>query len=196
MWVDAMRQMLRGEWEAAEAQLAAAAGKKDGWGWGVNNGDIWLSQAAARAVLALQPVFAAPHDGGGGGGGEANATAARHGLAEAAALVDKADARTAGHPWTAHHRQWLGVLRPLVNPEEEEEGSEVQDLGAAALQAARSDALQSFIDGVRGQCEQAILQREARPRPALDVLPWDAWAAEEEPSIESVTCGVEGERRS
>ena len=67
---------------------------------------------------------------------------------------------------------------------------------AAALQAARSDALQSFIDGVRGQCEQAILQREARPRPALDVLPWDAWAAEEEPSIESVTCGVEGERRS
>ena len=42
--------MMRGEWAAAAETLRLAADKKDGWGWGVNNGDIWIAEAAARLV--------------------------------------------------------------------------------------------------------------------------------------------------
>ncbi|MEM8610210.1 MAG: hypothetical protein AAGF92_24185 [Myxococcota bacterium] len=50
MWMDGAKQMMRGEWAAAAETLRLAAAKKDGWGWAVNYGDIWLAEAAARLV--------------------------------------------------------------------------------------------------------------------------------------------------
>ena len=46
--------MMRGEWAAAAETLRLAADKKDGWGWGVNNGDIWIAESAARLVLLAE----------------------------------------------------------------------------------------------------------------------------------------------
>jgi hypothetical protein len=54
MWVDGVAQMMRGEWSAAAETLSLAAAKKDGWGWGVNSGDIWIAEAAARLVRGAE----------------------------------------------------------------------------------------------------------------------------------------------
>ena len=52
--MEGVEQMMRGEWCAAIETLRLAAGQKDGWGWGVNCGDIWIAQAAARLVHAAE----------------------------------------------------------------------------------------------------------------------------------------------
>jgi hypothetical protein len=50
LWIDGVTQMMRGDWAAAVETLRRAAAMKDGWGWAVNHGDIWMSEAAARLV--------------------------------------------------------------------------------------------------------------------------------------------------
>merc|ERR1719163_1766488 len=85
MWMDGCSQMMRGEWAAAAETLRRAGAKKDGWGWGVNNGDIWIAAAAARMAEASLE--------GGSGRGCSNSDAA-HALSEAAGLLEKARART------------------------------------------------------------------------------------------------------
>ena len=58
MWMDGVREMIQGEWYKAANILCEAAAKKDGWGWAVNYGDIWISESTARlihgATLAIQ----------------------------------------------------------------------------------------------------------------------------------------------
>merc|ERR1719198_624537 len=60
MWMRGMEAMMRGQWADAETVLKAAATKKEGWGWGVNNGDIWIALGAAQIVrwgeAALQAI--------------------------------------------------------------------------------------------------------------------------------------------
>lgn len=110
MWVEGVRQVMRGEWAEAADTLRLAAAKKDGWGWAVNHGDIWLTESAARLVhgarLAARP--------------DADDRVAAPFLAEATRLlelgVERADEGRyfgpEGHPWaseiaaaiTAYHR--------------------------------------------------------------------------------------------
>ncbi len=54
MWIDGLEQMMRGEWARAARTLQSAAAQKDGWGWAVNYGDIWLSESAARLVCGAE----------------------------------------------------------------------------------------------------------------------------------------------
>ena len=54
MWMDGVRLMIQGQWFAALGVLGQAAAKKDGWGWAVNHGDIWLAEASAKIVCALE----------------------------------------------------------------------------------------------------------------------------------------------
>ncbi len=98
MWIDGLKQMMAGEWAAAAETLRLAAAKKDGWGWAVNYGDIWISEAAARlvhgAVLATR--------------NRADNNAAQW-IAEAAWLLERAEERAEesgvfgpeGHPWAS-----------------------------------------------------------------------------------------------
>ena len=58
MWIDGLEQMMRSEWAAAAETLSLAAAKKDGWGWAVNYGDIWISESAARLVHGAELVHA------------------------------------------------------------------------------------------------------------------------------------------
>merc|ERR1740130_1030835 len=58
LWVDGLMLAKKGNWGEAETVLLRAAGKKNGWGWGVNNGDIWIVLSAVQAILALQGALA------------------------------------------------------------------------------------------------------------------------------------------
>lgn len=99
MWMDGCLQMMRGEWSLAAETLRLAADKKDGWGWGVNHGDIWLAEATARIVLGAES------EGSG-------ADAARE-FAEVARLLDAAALRCAEHPWLWENRTALAEYRAL-----------------------------------------------------------------------------------
>ena len=54
MWYDGMECILQGRWDEAISILKAAASKKDGWGWAVNHGDIWLCEATAVVLKGLE----------------------------------------------------------------------------------------------------------------------------------------------
>ena len=56
MWYDGIELMLKNKWADAIEIFKQAALKKEGWGWAVNYGDIWLSEAVA---VILQGVEAA-----------------------------------------------------------------------------------------------------------------------------------------
>lgn len=109
LWMDGLEQMTRGEWAAAAETLRRAAAKKDGWGWAVNYGDIWISEAAARLVHGTR---LAASDGDGAAW-----------VAEAARLLERSVARTdqsgdfgpEGHPWAAEIGAALASYRRLEN---------------------------------------------------------------------------------
>ena len=112
MWNDGLRQMMEGQWEAAAETLRQAAGKKDGWGWAVNYGDIWLSEASARIV---QGVAREAHDP------EDRDADAPDWLSRAERLLEKTASRAdesgvfgrEGHPWLSEVRQALIAYRAL-----------------------------------------------------------------------------------
>ena len=54
MWTDGIEAMLREEWSYAINIFKLAAEKKSGWGWAVNYGDIWLSEAVATIIMSVQ----------------------------------------------------------------------------------------------------------------------------------------------
>ena len=54
MWMDASQQMIDGRWHTAIETLQQAGKMKDGWGWAVNFGDIWISEAAAQIVCGVE----------------------------------------------------------------------------------------------------------------------------------------------
>lgn len=94
-----LEQMMRGEWAAAAETLRQAAAKKDGWGWAVNYGDIWIAETAARLVHGAGLIA---RDGAADGEGEAY-------IADAARLLERASERADesgafgpdGHPWAS-----------------------------------------------------------------------------------------------
>ncbi|MEM6789958.1 MAG: hypothetical protein AAF715_20730 [Myxococcota bacterium] len=112
MWMDGAEQMMRGEWVVAAETLRLAAAKKDGWGWAVNHGEIWLAEAAARLVQGAE--LAAQH-------GVTDPESA-HWVEVAAHLVERSLARTAeerffdggAHPWAAELVASLAAYRGLA----------------------------------------------------------------------------------
>ena len=98
--MDGVTQLMRGEWSAAAETLCLAADQRNGWGWGVNNGDIWIAESAARLVLVAELDR------------DVDVTQP---LADVARLLEKGAARAAegqycgsdGHPWAAEIRTAL-----------------------------------------------------------------------------------------
>ncbi|MEM1416834.1 MAG: hypothetical protein AAGH15_18195 [Myxococcota bacterium] len=106
LWIESLERMMRGEWAAAIALQRRAAAKKDGWGWAVNHGDVWISEAAARLVHGA--TLSASGDAAGA-----------QWIAEVAPLLDRAAPRAAealgpgGHPWAAEIGAALLAYRDL-----------------------------------------------------------------------------------
>ena len=110
LWIDGLEQMMRGEWAAAAETLRLAAAKKDGWGWAVNYGDIWLAESAARLVHGAALAAA-----------EAAMSTEAAWLAEVTRLLQKCEARAdeagtfgpVGHPWASELGVALATYREL-----------------------------------------------------------------------------------
>ena len=60
MWYDGIELILQNDWEAAVEVFRAAADKKDGWGWAVNHGDIWISEAVAIIMQGVEGELTKP----------------------------------------------------------------------------------------------------------------------------------------
>jgi hypothetical protein len=111
MWINGVTQLMRGEFAVAAETLRLAAAVKDGWGWAVNYGDIWLSESAARLIHGAEL---------GARGGIKDGDAALW-VAEAARLLEKGVVRAneggdfgpEGHPWAAELRVALASYRSL-----------------------------------------------------------------------------------
>ena len=111
LWIDGLEQMMRGEWAAAAETLRRAAAKKDGWGWAVNNGDIWFSEAAARLVHGAELAARDPADDGD----------SKRWIADATRLLEQGVARAEegemfgpdGHPWASEIESALLSYRNL-----------------------------------------------------------------------------------
>jgi hypothetical protein len=99
LWIDGVEQMMQGQWTTAVETFQLAAAMKDGWGWAVNHGDIWMAEAAARIVHGAELAA---------GKGASHDEAALW-INEAARLLQKSVDRSResgafgpeGHPWAS-----------------------------------------------------------------------------------------------
>ena len=97
LWVAQLEAAQREEvdWAAVEAALLRAVAMKEGWGWGVNNGDIWMLLGAAQAVSGR--------------------------LDEADATLALAHERSPSHPWTQANQHAVRELRAIGTAAADEE---------------------------------------------------------------------------
>jgi hypothetical protein len=105
LWYDGLDRLIRGEYATAIQLFEMAASKKDGWGWGVNHGDIWISAAAAHLLYGAELVSKSkPQQQG------------HAHLEKVPELLDRAKARWSlgfgtEHPWAMQIRKALVVHR-------------------------------------------------------------------------------------
>ena len=111
MWYDGIELMLQKEWTAAIDIFRAAHDKKEGWGWAVNYGDIWLSEAVA---IMLNGAETTPKT--------TNVNEIEW-IGKASQLIDRALFRAtdsgvfgaAGHPWTSEVNLALENYKNLIS---------------------------------------------------------------------------------
>ncbi len=118
MWVDAAKRMMKRQWQQAMDLLQEAALKKEGWGWAVNYGDIWIAEAQARIVLAAQQALLSKHIPPMPPGSEpriqtqALLDQARTRAEESGVFADK------GHPWISEVQTALNTLSSIQQASE------------------------------------------------------------------------------
>jgi len=108
MWYDGIELMLQNEWEAAIEIFRQASAKKEGWGWAVNYGDIWLSEAVALMMNGMNIDSDSSNTDW---------------IQRASELVEKADLRVTqsgvfdeeGHPWTNELKTALKSYKNLLS---------------------------------------------------------------------------------
>jgi len=111
MWYDGIELMLQKQWIAAIDIFKAAYDKKEGWGWAVNYGDIWLSEAVALMINGAES--------------EINTTDLNEleWFKKANQLVDNASLRATnsgvfgpeGHPWISEVTSAIESLENLIS---------------------------------------------------------------------------------
>lgn len=150
-WMRGMQHMLDGRWDEAERELLQAAGKKDGWGWGVNNGDIWIALGATQALRQGQQQ-------------EEHLTnsVGNIQLDEAEATLKLAAGRRADHPWTLEALEAVKKARELISSQSSDD-----------LVQWRED----FQTETHNWC-RALLKQVA-PKPRSDALPSTPWTHDE-----------------
>ena len=111
MWYDGIEYILQNDWENAISTFREAALKKDGWGWAVNHGDIWLAEAVATI---LQGVDNGPNSGN---------PKDLDWIDEAEKLLEKASTRAnaagvfdaEGHPWISEVISSLNEYKDIIS---------------------------------------------------------------------------------
>ena len=115
MWYDAIELMLQSEWTAAIETFRPAYAKKEGWGWAVNYGDIWLSEAVAMMIQGAESDI-----------NTTNVNEAEW-IDEASKLINKALFRATesgvfgqgGHPWISEVKAALESYKQLISAGED-----------------------------------------------------------------------------
>ena len=111
MWYDGIELMLQKQWSTAIEIFKAAYDKKEGWGWAVNYGDIWLSEAVALIINGVES------------GIKTTNLEELEWFNKANELVDNASLRsnnsgvfgTEGHPWISEVTSALESLENLIS---------------------------------------------------------------------------------
>ena len=111
MWYDGIEYILQNDWENAISTFREAALKKDGWGWAVNHGDIWLAEAVAIIFQGVENSSKSenPED--------------LVWIDEAERLLEKAHTRASeagvfddeGHPWISEVISSLKSYKDLIS---------------------------------------------------------------------------------
>ena len=150
MWMRGLSHMSDGAWAKAEPLLQAATLKKDGWGWGVNNGEIWVALGAVQIVQWGENVSSA------------TGTISLSNLDTAEGSLQLAETRQSEHPWTQFNLRTLCDLRQLASEAETQRG-----IGALSAR------LSSFKQTTKDWSENMLVQVQPNPRPAkLPSTPW------------------------
>ena len=115
MWYDGIELMLQSEWTAAIETFRPAYAKKEGWGWAVNYGDIWLSEAVAMMIQGAES--------------DINTTNVNEieWIDKASKLINKALFRATdsgvfgpgGHPWISEVNSALESYKQLISAGED-----------------------------------------------------------------------------
>ena len=111
MWYDGIELMLQSEWTAAIETFRPAYAKKEGWGWAVNYGDIWLSEAVAMMIQGAESASNSTN------GNEVKW------IDKASKLIKKALSRATesgvfgpeGHPWISEVNTALESYKQLIS---------------------------------------------------------------------------------
>ena len=111
MWYDGIELMLQSEWTAAIETFRPAYAKKEGWGWAVNYGDIWLSEAVAMMIQGAESASNSTN------GNEVKW------MDKASKLIKKALSRATesgvfgpeGHPWISEVNTALESYKQLIS---------------------------------------------------------------------------------
>ncbi|CAD7963660.1 unnamed protein product [Amoebophrya sp. A120] len=101
LWIDGVKQMMHNDFRGAIETFQKATAKKDGWGWAVNVGDIWIFEAAARLILTAE-------------GNEKLSTQVDKLLEKHRARCKKTGTfKSSVHPWAAEVTSGLSAYRNL-----------------------------------------------------------------------------------
>ena len=114
VWYEGLDQVIEGDYDTAIQTFRAAASKKEGWGWGVNHGDMYIAEAAALVLHGAHQIRSIKHLREG-----------HKSLEEIPGLLDKAKIRwnydddadsssNAEHPWALDVRRALNEHSDLL----------------------------------------------------------------------------------
>jgi hypothetical protein len=145
IWLEGLERVSQEDWAGARGALERAAQKKEGWGWGVNNGDIWMALGAVQLVQWAESQQQQQLQGD---------QAALVGLEEARSTLMKAKNRRDDHPWTLSNLQ-------------------AADRFEAAAATDLQQLLVEFVHETKSWCADVMPHVQPKPRPAkLPRTPW------------------------
>ena len=112
VWYEGLDQVIEGDYDTAIQTFRVAASKKEGWGWGVNHGDMYIAEAAALLLHGAHQIRSIKHLREG-----------HKSLEEIQGLLDKAKERwnydaasssNVEHPWAMDIRKALNEHSDLL----------------------------------------------------------------------------------
>lgn len=168
LYLEGLQLMEAGSWGAAEKTLAHAAQLKDGWGWGVNNGEIWVARSAALIVIYCRQLVASAEgadatevelvaelSAGVRGSEESNPIVGGGAsmLDEAAATLQLAFSRQPDLPWTRHNMAAVDRFQTLAH--------ELRGKGGIL-----AGEVAEFTKKTKDWCKEALKHAQPKPRPS------------------------------
>jgi len=161
LWMKGLSHILDEDWQHAASVLQRAAGMKDGWGWGINNGDIYIALSGVYLIQGIDEWQVGGHD-----------QVCGDLFAEVDTMLQKAKKRSPGHPWTAANTRALQTIRHSLCHQ--------GNASANSIAAQR----RSVLDENKSWCRQVLKHVQPAPRSTpIPVMPIRREALHEAPGL-------------